>query len=118
RAGGGGSPAVDPPENARERPSEPRLAIDRERAPEPIEEARQAVRTRPRARRRRRGQCPRVGWQIEAAGSAVAELRGQRLPPGRKLVGSADDPRDGGGVGRTTDVSPCVGQGGQGPDGR
>src|SRR5262249_59819897 len=87
---GGGPPAVDPSENARERPSEPRIAIDRQRAPEPIEEARQAVRTRPPIRgartpaRRRASRSPgrRTRPEVETPRGAPAGPPGQAFPPG------------------------------------
>src|SRR5262249_56923003 len=92
----------------------PRIGIDGQRAPEPIEEARQAVRTRPPIRgartpaRRRASRSPgrRTRREIEPAGGAVAELRGQRFPPGCQLIGSAGDPRHVGGLRSTPRVSP------------
>ena len=51
---GGGLPAIDPLDDTRERTTEPGVATDRERATEPVEEARHAIGARPRVRLVRR----------------------------------------------------------------
>src|SRR6267142_290986 len=96
--GGGGLAAIDPREHMRERPAKPGVTTDRQGAPEPVEDPPRHCRP---LRWRARG-------EIEAAGGAVAELRGQRLPLGCQLVGSTDDPGDVGRVVSAADVGPGV----------